>query len=46
VSEEAAPERITVVWSPEARAELPAIDRATALQILRCIDQYLVSRGH
>jgi hypothetical protein len=34
VSEEAAPERIAVIWSPEARSDLRAIDRETALQIL------------
>jgi hypothetical protein len=34
VSEEAAPERIAVVWSPEARADLRSIDRETAMQIL------------
>jgi mRNA-degrading endonuclease RelE of RelBE toxin-antitoxin system len=45
VSEEAAPERIAVVWSPEARADLRAIDRAAAMQILRCVDRYLASRS-
>jgi len=44
VSEEAAPERIAVVWSPEARADLRAIDRETAMQILGCIGRYLVNR--
>jgi hypothetical protein len=43
VSEEA-PDRIAVTWSPEARAELRAIDRETAIQILHCIDRYLSSR--
>ena len=43
MSEETAPERITVVWSPEARAELRAIDRKTALEILHCIDHYLAT---
>jgi mRNA-degrading endonuclease RelE of RelBE toxin-antitoxin system len=33
-----------VVWSPEARAELRAIDRETALQILHCLDRYLGNR--
>jgi hypothetical protein len=37
--EPSAPERIAVVWSPEARAELRAIDRETALQILHCLDR-------
>ncbi len=27
-------ERITVIWSTEARADLRAIDRETAMQIL------------
>lgn len=36
--------RLRVVWSPEARAELRAIDRETALQILYCVDRYLTSR--
>jgi len=34
VSEDAVPERIAVIWSPEARADLRAIDRETAMQIL------------
>ena len=38
------PQRIAVIWSPEARVDLRAIDRATALDILHCIDRYLVSR--
>jgi mRNA-degrading endonuclease RelE of RelBE toxin-antitoxin system len=37
------PKRI-VIWSPTARAELRAIDREPALQILYCIDRYLASR--
>jgi len=45
VSEETAPERITVVWSPEARADLRAIDRKTALEILHCIDHYLMNHA-
>ncbi len=44
MSEDAAPERITVIWSPEARADLRAIDRETAMQILYCLDRYLTSR--
>ena len=43
MSEENAPERIAVVWSPEARADLRAIDRTTALEILRCLDHYLAT---
>ncbi len=45
MSEDAAPERIVVVWSPAARAELRAIDRETALQILHCVDRYLTNRN-
>jgi mRNA-degrading endonuclease RelE of RelBE toxin-antitoxin system len=45
VSEDTAPERIAVIWSPEARAELRAIDRETALQILHCVDRYLANRN-
>ena len=44
MSEEAAPERIAVIWSPEAQADLRAIDRETAMQILRCVDRYLANR--
>jgi hypothetical protein len=31
VSEETAPERIAVIWSPEARADVRAIERETAV---------------
>ena len=44
MSEEAAPERIAVIWSPEARADLRAVERETAMQILHCIDRYLANR--
>jgi mRNA-degrading endonuclease RelE of RelBE toxin-antitoxin system len=44
VIEETAPERIVVVWSPEARADVQAIERETAMQILYCIDPYLTNR--
>ena len=44
MSEDAAPERIAVIWSPEARTDLRAIERGTAMQILRCVDRYLASR--
>jgi mRNA-degrading endonuclease RelE of RelBE toxin-antitoxin system len=44
MTEPPALERIAVVWSPEARADLRAIDRETALQILHCVDRYLASR--
>ena len=44
MSEEPAPERIAVIWSPEARADVRAIERETAMQILYCIDRYLANR--
>ena len=46
MSEEgAAHERIRVIWSPEARSDLRAIDRAPAVEILHCIDRYLTSHS-
>ena len=45
MSEEAASERIAITWSPDARADLRAIDRETAIQILHCIDRYLSNRA-
>lgn len=36
---------MAVVWSQEARAELRAIDHETALQVLHCVDRFLVSRA-
>lgn len=44
MSDQAPPERIAVIWSPEARADLRAIDRATAMQILYCLDRFLATR--
>ena len=44
MNEEPAPERIAVIWSPEARADVRMIERDTAMQILNCIDRYLTSR--
>jgi len=44
MSEDEAGERIGVTWSPEARADLRAIDREPALQILHCLDRYLAAR--
>jgi len=44
MSEEAAPRRMAVLWSPEARSELRSIDREPAMQILYCVDRYLASR--
>lgn len=45
MSEEAAPQRIALIWSPEGRADLRAIYREAAMQILHCIDCYLASRS-
>jgi hypothetical protein len=45
LSEDAAPRRISVIWSAEARADLRAIERSPAIQILHCIDHYLASRN-
>jgi mRNA-degrading endonuclease RelE of RelBE toxin-antitoxin system len=42
--EQPTPEGIVVHWSPEARADLRAIDREPGLQILYCVDRYLASR--
>jgi mRNA-degrading endonuclease RelE of RelBE toxin-antitoxin system len=39
-----APQPAGVIWSPEARADLRAIDRDTALQILYCLTRYLENR--
>ncbi len=44
MSQNAAPGRLRVIWSPEARANLRAIDRETAMQILYCLDRYLAGR--
>jgi len=44
VSEETAPERIAVIWSPEARADIRTIQRELAMQILYCINRYLSDR--
>jgi mRNA-degrading endonuclease RelE of RelBE toxin-antitoxin system len=45
VSDDDAPGRIVVIWSQEGRTDLRAIEREAALQILHCIDRYLVSRA-
>lgn len=45
MSEHASPERIAVVWSPQARADIRAIERETAIQILHTIDRYLTNRA-
>jgi mRNA-degrading endonuclease RelE of RelBE toxin-antitoxin system len=44
MTEPSAPKRIAVGWSTEARTDLRAIDRETAIQILHCVDRYLASR--
>jgi mRNA-degrading endonuclease RelE of RelBE toxin-antitoxin system len=44
MTEPPAAQRIGVVWSPEARADLRAIDRETAMQIPHCVDRYLINR--
>jgi len=38
-------ERLSIVWSEEARSDLRRIDRQTALDILHCADRYLASRS-
>ena len=45
MSEDTVPERIAVIWSPEARSDLRAIDRESAMHILYCVDRYLISRN-
>jgi mRNA-degrading endonuclease RelE of RelBE toxin-antitoxin system len=45
VSGGTAPERVAVIWSPEARVDLRSIKRETALQILYCVDRYLTDRA-
>lgn len=35
--------RKAIIWSPEARADLRAIQRETALRILRAVDAYLTT---
>ena len=44
MTETPAPRRIGVLWSPEARTDLRAVDRDSAMQILYCLDRYLTSR--
>jgi mRNA-degrading endonuclease RelE of RelBE toxin-antitoxin system len=44
MSEETAPQRIAIIWSPEARADLRAIERQAAMQILYCINDYASKR--
>ncbi len=44
MSEQPAPARIAVIWSAEARADLRAIDRKPAMQVLHCVNRYLANR--
>ena len=44
MTEDAAPERIAVVWAAEARADVRAIEPETAVQILHGIDRYPTNR--
>lgn len=32
-----------ITWSPDAQSELRAVDRETALRILRAIDHYVIT---
>jgi mRNA-degrading endonuclease RelE of RelBE toxin-antitoxin system len=41
---EDAPERTAITWSPAARADVRAIERNAATQILGCIDDYITRR--
>ena len=45
MSEAPAPGRLSIVWSLDAQADLRAIDRQTAIDILHCIDRYLATRN-
>ncbi len=45
MNDEAAPQRLAILWSLEARAGLRAIERETAMQILYCLDRYLANRA-
>ena len=44
MTEPPAPQRGGGLWSPEARADLRAIGREQALQILYCVGRYLIGR--
>ena len=45
MTEEQSPQRLSVVWSLEARSDLRRIDRQTALDILHCTDRYLLTHN-
>lgn len=42
---EGTPGSLSILWSPEARADLRGIDRQTALDILHSIGRYLSTRN-
>jgi mRNA-degrading endonuclease RelE of RelBE toxin-antitoxin system len=44
MTDEPARVRMAVLWSPEARSDLRAIDRGEAIRILTCLDRYLATR--
>jgi mRNA-degrading endonuclease RelE of RelBE toxin-antitoxin system len=44
MTDQPAPVRMAVLWSPEARSDLRAIDREEAMRILNCLDRYLANR--
>jgi len=45
VTDQPAAPRISIVWSLDARNNIRAIDRGTALDILHCVDRYLATRN-
>ncbi len=45
MTEGSTPSRLSISWSLEAQADLRAIDRHTALDILHCMDRYLATRN-
>ena len=45
MTEPPAPQRMGALWSPQARADLRAIDRDQALQILYCVSRFLTDRS-
>ena len=40
-----APQRLAIRWLRSAKADVRAIDRDTAMAILRCIDRFLLNRS-
>lgn len=45
MSGEPASPRMDIIWSFDARGDLRAIDRESALQILHCLGRYLTTRS-